>query len=239
MSRFRSVDQVSAAIFAIVPAAFLLLAEFVIGVSWPYKLVSVFIVATIGLLGWRGIARADEGRPLNREHLLKIISMSGGAVAAIALTGAFFENAKRDQQKARDQLVLDNCVEATKATAVFASTYDPSKVPPDVFDSFWRAFYGPLIMTENESIANEMVELGKAIVAHADVCWGKQEVDAFRKHAVEVAVACRARLTSGPVTAQDFVPHEFLVTTLQDHLSKANPKDAVFPGTRLKSLCQS
>jgi hypothetical protein len=248
MSRSRLVDQVSAAFFALIPAAFLFFAEFVIHVAPQYQLISVILVAIIGLLAWREIARADEGRPLSREHLLKVISMSGAAVAAIALTGAFFENAKRDQQKVSYQLVLDNCVEATKATAILASTYDPSKVPPDVFENFWRTFYGPLIMTESKDIANEMVELGKAIVAHVKACWKKDDIDKFRQHAIGVAVTCRTRLASGPITAQDFVPQEFLTTSLQNHLNDAmneaaNAKVkfvAVFPGAgdKLGGLCE-
>jgi hypothetical protein len=236
MSRRRSVDLAWAAIFAVLPAAFLLVAELVIGVAWRYLLISA-LLAIIGLLAWREVARADEGRPLNREHLFKIISLSGAAVAAIALAGAFFESAKRDQQKASDQLVLDNCVEVTKVTAVFASTYDPSKVAAEVYNRFWQAFYGPLIMTESEGIAKEMVEMGKAIIAHADTCWKKEDVTAFRAHAVDVAQACRARLASGPITAQDFVPREFLSKTLQDHLSNTNPKSAIFPGPSLMGLC--
>jgi hypothetical protein len=236
MSWFRSVDLASAAIFTVLPAAFLLGAELVIGVSWRYVLIPV-LLAIIGLLVWRELSRADEGRPLSREHLFKMISLSGAAVAAIAVTGAFFESAKREQQKASDQLVLDNCVEATKVTAVFASTYDPSKLAADIYNRFWQAFYGPLIMTESEKIAVEMVEVGKAIIAHADTCWGKEDVTNFRSHAVNVAVACRARLTSGPIAAQDFVPSEFLSKPLQDHLSNTNPKNAIFPAATLKGLC--
>jgi hypothetical protein len=237
MSRRRSVELAWTAIFTVLPAAFLLIAELVIGVAWQYLLISV-LLAIIGLLAWREIAWADEGRPLSREHLFKILSLSGAAVAAIALTGAFFESAKRDQQKASDQLVLDNCVDVTKVTAVFASTYDPSKVTAEVYNRFWQAFYGPLIMTESERIANQMVEIGKAIIAHADTCWKKEDVTAFRAHAVEVAVACRARLTSGPINAQDFVPREFLSNKLQDRLSDANLKSAIFPGSSLMGLCE-
>jgi hypothetical protein len=243
MSWRRFVDLSPAVTFSLLPAAFLLVAELIIGVRWQYQVSSVLVIAIVGLLVWGAIARADGGAPLSREHLLKSITLVGAAIAAIAATGAFFESARREQQKDREQLSLASCLEVTKITATLASTYDPSQVPADTYTDFWKVFFGPLIMTENKEMADSMRRLGDDIVAHTipGSCWKPDEVKTFRHHAVDVVLACRGR-TSGQIAVQDFVPEQLLGKSLGDFLNKI-PQGG-FPGSanergqpNVSSLC--
>jgi hypothetical protein len=144
--------------WALLPALFILVAELQIGNLRWWAYVLPLVVALVGALLVRDVV-GSERNPLGREDVFKIISMSGAAIVAIALTGTFFESTRREQEKLYQQALLEQCTNASKVLAKFASV-PPWQVDQDSYRTFWQLFFGPLILVEGREVSEAMVKLG-------------------------------------------------------------------------------
>jgi len=106
--QFRSLHSGRLLFWVLLPALFTFIAEEIIVVRWWAYVVPV-LIGLIGLLLFHDILRSEPNRPLSRDDVFKIISMSGAAIVAIALTGAFFQSTRQEQERLYKQALLEQC----------------------------------------------------------------------------------------------------------------------------------
>jgi hypothetical protein len=224
--------------WVLLPALFILVAELIITIGsgnalrwWAYVVPPV--VALIGLLLLHDVLRSDTNRPLSRDEIFKIISMSGAAVVAIALTGTFFESIRRDQEKPYQQALVEQCTKVSTVLAQLASV-NPWEVKPETYQAFWEQFFGPLIIVEGEGVSKAMVKLATLISIHRSSnlpdretpkCWEQGDVISFHELTLNVVKECRKQILAIAVVASDFVP---------DQLKKENEKRFPFLDPKFK-----
>jgi hypothetical protein len=196
--------------WAILPALFIFIAELIIGVRW-WAYVVPPVVALIGLLLLHDVWLSDTNRPFSRDDTFKIISMSGAAIVAIALTGTFFESVRRDQEKIYQQALLEECTKISTVLYEFAVPR-PWEVKQETYQMFWQLFFGPLIIVEGKEVSDAMVEVATLINAHAATdqgqpkCWESDDVTKLHALTLNVVEECRNQIRTVGIAAADFVP---------------------------------
>jgi hypothetical protein len=202
-------------IWVLLPALFILLAEPIINVRWQAYAVPL-VVALLGLLLFHDVLRSDTNRPLGRDDVFKLISMSGAAIVAIALTGTFFETTRREQEKPYQQALLDQCVNVSKELARFASA-NPWDIKRESYEAFWQLFFGPLVIVEGKEVFDAMLKLGTLINNHRSdtgdqpqKCWTQADVDEFHSSPLEIEKGCRKQIRNIDVAPTDFSPGQLL-----------------------------
>ena len=83
---------------------------------------------------------------------------------------------------------LDLCLEAAGAAATIAVTKDPKK-KQEALENFWRLYWGPLGMVENQGVATAMVSYGQCLNGSCD---GKR----LEFLSLDIAHSCRNAISS-------------------------------------------
>jgi hypothetical protein len=135
------------------------------------------------------------------DRWFKILAGGGALLTALWGIWQYADTAQREAIKPFLELRLKNCTEASNAAALIAQPAG-AKDQVEQQANFWRLYWGPLAIVENQVVEERMVEFGRLLQtsSYANELQAGHEVDPaalseLRQGALKISHACRSMIS--------------------------------------------